>query len=96
MTKNLVELMEFSIHRNTFHHQFKNLDFGIPYEKDCHYCNDREWLTKIAKDCLSVVKEHIGEVAQRCPDCYEGLDLYGQPCKRCKTTGVIARTEGDV
>jgi hypothetical protein len=50
----------------------------------------------IAEQMLSVVKEHIGEVAMPC-SCLDTDTL--KPfihCNECKGTGVIARTEGDV
>ena len=63
---------------------------------------------EIARNMLSVVKEHIGLVAEVCPD---AGGMYGQcnrgqigylmmgeehykDCKTCKGSGVIARTEG--
>ena len=53
---------------------------------------------------LSVVKEHIGLLAQVCPECEGSGNLHkpnpGQlayySCLKCKGSGVIARTEGDV
>ena len=56
------------------------------------------------RDALSVVKEHIGEVAEVCPECGgDGFSktsrfVSGQPCPciYCKGLGLIARTEGDV
>ena len=52
----------------------------------------------IADDMLSVVKEHIGEVAEVC-HCTRhalatGIDISAG-CE-CGGTGIIARTEGDV
>jgi hypothetical protein len=43
-----------------------------------------------AKCMLSVVKEHIGDIAMPC-DCKVN---YYQKCPKCKGSGVIARTEG--
>jgi hypothetical protein len=60
-----------------------------------------------AEKMLKVVKEHIGEVAEVCPEC-KGSNggifpkIKGQvsidiaKCNRCNGLGVIARTEGDV
>jgi len=52
---------------------------------------------------LSVVKEHIGEVAQICPKCngsgckYNDFNgHYGGNCETCGGKRIIARTEGDV
>ena len=66
---------------------------------------DRRFAIKL----LSVVKEHIGEVAQVCPRCNGSKyyqfqtndieDMINPPlveCDVCGCTGVIARTEGDV
>ena len=54
---------------------------------------------RVAEYALEVVKEHIGEVAEVC-DCYcdwtEGKYSADENCEKCKGTGVIARTEGDV
>jgi hypothetical protein len=48
-------------------------------------------------DVLSVVKEHIGEVAQICP-CVHGWATVGKleinkHCLNCKGTGIITRTD---
>lgn len=53
----------------------------------------------VAIEMLSVVKEHIGEIAEVCPEC-EGQKQIGneyteyKTCKNCKGIGVIARTDG--
>ena len=62
-----------------------------------------EW---IAFRMLKVVKEHIGEVAQMCPDCEKGMTSWKDgrsvfkdgkhimhKCNKCKGLGVIARTD---
>jgi hypothetical protein len=55
-----------------------------------------------AEECLAVVKEHIGLVAEVCPECWhdrqydDGCGEGHGHCKTCNDTGVIARTEGDV
>ena len=86
MSKNLVELM-------------------AAYLKKWHNYDFTDW-TDEASDLLNIVKEHIGEVAEVCPDCggtgyrYSPNDIEGvcgqEPCHRCHSSGVIARTEGDV
>jgi len=54
----------------------------------------------LAKDALSVVKKHIGEVAEVCPDCLgcgEGLEEKTHEyhtCDLCRGSGIIARTDG--
>lgn len=56
---------------------------------------------KIAKDMLSVVKKHIGEVAKICdyPNCHFGQESYMmmgevhyRDCPQCKGYGVICRS----
>ena len=71
--------------------------------RDGYYCG---YPIEVCKQLLSVVKEHIGEVAEVCPDCNgtgyiyspnEVEGIFGQDiCHICNGTGVIARTEGDV
>jgi DnaJ-class molecular chaperone len=89
MSKNLVELMA------------QEVDIG-----DWSVATDaeKEEPIELAKAMLSVVKEHIGEVAKKCPECDDGIIYFEndfghsktKPCQTCKGTGVIARTEGDV
>ena len=83
MSKNLVDLMAKRLER----------------------CNEQMSTDKrICEQLLTLVKEHIGEVAERCPECEGSGNLHkpnqGQlayySCLKCKGTGVIARTEGDV
>lgn len=57
------------------------------------FCLD-ELSSVMADRILSVVKEHIGEVAEVCPACWDsGIK---NRCSLCHGDGVIARTEGDV
>jgi hypothetical protein len=83
MSKNLVELMAKYIRSN-------NRDlFEDPFDT----CPE-----KVAKEALSVVKEHIGLVAEVCPECRgEGMHFqHGvmKDCPECKNNcGIIARME---
>jgi hypothetical protein len=81
MSKNLVELMA---------SRLMDFDTGLIES----YKDADGWEKEIFKErsrmLLSVVKEHIGEVAQTCFCC------YGGGCNICKGYGVIARTEGDI
>jgi hypothetical protein len=51
-------------------------------------------MMEIATDMLSVVKEHIGEVAECCDNCVGGWINGIERCPECKGLGVIARTDG--
>jgi len=46
----------------------------------------------MARDMLSVVKEHIGEVAELCPVClgtqFQPEEVVDYPCKTCKGLGL--------
>ena len=86
----------------------KNLvELMAAYLKKWHNYDFNDW-TDEASDLLNIVKEHISEVAEVCPECGgSGLKVYtpkgisgqqvvGQECFNCKGSGVIARTEGEV
>lgn len=49
------ERIEHIIHRMTSWHSKDNYFFGIPYNKECPYCNDNLWLNNIAK----AIKEEL-------------------------------------
>ena len=63
----------------------------------CSYCGEGNIENKM-KVALEVVKEHIGEVAEVCPECQGGGMVNESEqrieCSTCKGSGVIARTDG--
>jgi hypothetical protein len=79
MSKNLVELMAIKLAKPCWE-----------WDKCCEQ-NKRSY-RKDAERALSVVKEHIGDIAVPCGCCANGRIL--KDCKTCKGTGVIARTDG--
>ena len=71
-------------------------------DRNMTYCPDRSKVVptvdmlKDAECMLSVVKEHIGEVARVCPRCDGGRLIFFDKCPLCLGVKIIARTEGDV
>jgi hypothetical protein len=90
MSKNLIELMA---------KQLMAFDTGIINGWNVSEGWEKELFLRRSAEILSCVKEHIGEVAEVCPDCVgEGIvdQEFIKSCGLCKGYGVTARTEGDV